>query len=87
MDFLCCLSSDICVISPFVENLVRLHPGCVPKTRPPGCSNGRSCLNQISYLKSLVLVCFHLTLMISNLFDFLLTFELMHLSIVSKPTF
>ncbi|KAG2320847.1 hypothetical protein Bca52824_014060 [Brassica carinata] len=25
-DFLCCLSSDICVISPFVENLVRLHP-------------------------------------------------------------
>ncbi|CAN6873182.1 unnamed protein product [Brassica oleracea] len=46
-DFLCCLSSNICVISPFVENLVRLHPGCVPKTRPPrGCRNGRSCLNQ-----------------------------------------
>ena len=48
-DFLCCLSSDICVISPFVENLVRLHPGCVPKTRPPrGCRNGRSCLNQVA---------------------------------------
>ncbi|CAN6841137.1 BnaCnng34880D [Brassica napus] len=46
-DFLCCLSSDICVISPFVENLVRLHTGCVPKTRPPGCRNGRSCLNLV----------------------------------------
>ncbi|KAH0868465.1 hypothetical protein HID58_075487 [Brassica napus] len=89
-DFLCCLSSDICVISPFVENLVRLHTGCVPKTRPPGCRNGRSCLNLvpgsriskqiklqipnilltstlISYLKSVGLVCFHPTVMISNL--------------------
>ncbi|KAG2320851.1 hypothetical protein Bca52824_014064 [Brassica carinata] len=47
-DFLCCLSSDICVISPFVENLVRLHPGCVPKTRPTGwCRNGRSYLNHV----------------------------------------
>ncbi|KAF8095771.1 hypothetical protein N665_0323s0037 [Sinapis alba] len=48
-DSLCCLSSDICVISPFVENLVRLQSGCVPKTRPPRCRPRyrSSCLNQV----------------------------------------
>ncbi|KAF8087791.1 LOW QUALITY PROTEIN: hypothetical protein N665_0567s0016 [Sinapis alba] len=45
-DFLCFLSSDICVISSFLENLVRLQPACVPKTRPPWCRR-HSCLNQV----------------------------------------
>lgn len=35
-DFLCCLSSDICVISPYVENLVSLPPSRCDLNQAPG---------------------------------------------------
>ncbi|KAG7530010.1 F-box associated interaction domain [Arabidopsis thaliana x Arabidopsis arenosa] len=45
-DYLCCLSPDFCVITPFVENLVSLRsqPGSVPKISTSGYQYGLSYL-------------------------------------------